>query len=336
MKRLSTMAWFAGLLLVVLTACNKDEIKLVATPNAAGVLQASESTVILTKENADAEAVQFQWDPADFGYPAALTNVLQFGIKGSAFEGAKEVTVTAGLQTRSYTTFELNSLLLSMGLPTEQASELEVRLKSSISEAVAPLYSNSIPLTVTPYASTSFVYVPGAHNGWDPVIAESLISPTSNGIYTGIINFPTVGSEFKITPQRSWDNAYGDGGDGKIDQNTQGNLKSPLSGNVELTVNTNTNTIVFKTHSWGIVGSAVGSWDNDIDMRYDNKTQIWKVTAELHTGLLKFRKNHDWGTNFGGVNNVLEAGGTDITVPIAGTYEITLDINTNSYALTQK
>src|SRR5690606_27718689 len=106
------------------------------------------------------------------------------------------------------------------------------------------------------------------------------------------------------------------------------------AGNLELTVNTNENTIAFKDHNWGIVGDAAAGWDNDTDMRYENSTELWKATIDLTVGHIKFRKNNDWGTSYGGVNGNLT--GDDIAITDAGTYEVVLDLINEKYSLTKK
>ena len=93
----------------------------------------------------------------------------------------------------------------------------------------------------------------------------------------------------------------------------------------------------FKDHNWGIIGSATPKgWDADTDMKFDNANQVWKLTVSLTAGEIKFRKNHDWGTNFGGANGSLIAGGANIAVANAGTYDIVVDFNANTYTLTKK
>lgn len=334
MKTFNIIAFVTMFLAFLGIACSKDETKLVAVPEAGASLQASASSIVLTKENAAEEALVVQWEPADFGFNAAVSNVLQLGVKGKNFEGAKEISLTAGDNNHRFTTLELNALLLSMELPVDEVTELDLRLKSTISTKFTPLFSNILPLSVTPYAAISFLYVPGAYQGWAIETAESLISPTSNGVYTGIIYFPEVNSEFKVTPERSWDTSYGDDGAGRISLSASGNIKAPRAGNLELTVNTNENTISYKDHSWGIVGDAAAGWDNDTDMRYENSTQLWKATVELKVGHMKFRKNHDWGTNYGGANGTLND--NDIAITAAGTYDITLDLVNLTYTLVKK
>ncbi|TYR33659.1 SusF/SusE family outer membrane protein [Sphingobacterium phlebotomi] len=341
MRTFNIMACIAVLFGLLGVSCSKDETKLVAVPGNGASLQASVSSVVLTRENADQEALAIQWEPADFGFNAAVSNALQIGLKGQNFEGAKEIAFSAGDDRYSFNTLELNALLLAMELPVDVATDLELRLKSSISTSFTPLYSNTLPLVVTPYAAISYLYVPGAYQKaippgaeWAVETAESLISPTSNGIYTGIIYFPEADSEFKVTPARSWDASYGDDGAGRIALTASGNIKAPRAGNLELTVNTNENTISFKDHSWGIVGDAAVSWDDDTDMRYENSTQLWKITVALTAGEMKFRKNHDWGTSYGGANGTLN--NDNIIITAAGTYDITLDLVNLTYTLVKK
>ena len=334
MKIFNIIACWTVLLGLLGVGCSKDETKLVAVPGDGASLQASASSVVLTKENADEEALVLEWEAADFGFNAAIINTLQIGVKGSNFENAKEIAFSAGDADYHFTTLELNAILLAMELPVEEVTDLELRVKSSISTNFTQLFSNVLPLAVTPYAAISYLYVPGAYQGWDVKTAESLVSPTSNGIYTGIIYFPEADSEFKVTPARSWDASYGDDGGGKISLSASGNIKAPRAGNLELTVNTNENTIAFKDHNWGIVGDAAAGWDNDTDMRYENSTELWKATIDLTVGHIKFRKNNDWGTSYGGVNGNLT--GDDIAITDAGTYEVVLDLINEKYSLTKK
>lgn len=330
----------ALLLLATFQSCKKDETQArLASTEAVkpATLTLDKTNLTLSKANANDTVLHLHMIQPDFGFQAAVSNVLQFGLKGDNFKTVKEVVIPNGRSAMGFTGYELNSYLLSLGVPTGTASEFDVRLKSSINTKIAAVFSTLASLKAVPYASTSYLYVPGAYQGWDPATAESIISPTSNGIYTGIISFPEANSEFKLTTERNWANSYGQTATGKIAYNSGDNIKAPRAGNLEIEVNTTANTITFKDHSWGIIGSATPKgWDADTDMKYDNANQLWKLRVNLTAGAVKFRKNHDWGTNFGGANGNLVAGGADIAVANAGTYDIVLDLNANTYTLTQK
>jgi len=334
--------YYIGLVLLLATfqRCKKDETQArlnVTDAVKSAALTLDKNSLILSKNNANDTVLHIALIQADFGYQAAVANVLQFGIKGDNFKTVKEVVIPGGRTAMGFTGYELNSYLLALGVPTGVTSDFDVRVKSSINSKIAAVYSALSGLKASPYASTSYLYAVGAYQGWVPETAESLISPTSNGIYSGIIFFPQANLEFKLTSERNWANSYGQTEAGKIVYNGGGNIKAPRAGNLELEINTTANTITYKDHSWGVIGSATPKgWEADTDMKYDNANQVWKLTVNLTAGALKFRKNHDWGTNFGGVNGSLIAGGADIMVTTAGSYAIVFDLNTNTYTLTKK
>lgn len=328
-----------GLLLFLFSACEKDEVRVVArAEGTAAVLSASASSLTLQKANAQNQAINFTWTKADFGYPAALTNTLQLALAGSNFANPKEVILAGGAAARSYTVIDFNALLLSMNLPTGTNSGIQVRLKSEVTgtDALAPVYSNAVSLAVNPYALISYVYVPGAYQGWNPASADSLISPTSNNMYTGVINFPAGAAEFKITAAKNWNTAYGDAGGGSV-STSGGNLSVPGAGQYRLTLNLNDNTFTAVKYSWGVIGSATaGGWSADTDMVYHNGRQEWTLTTDLVAGALKFRLNDDWGTNYGGANGTLAQGGADIAIASAGTYKITFNLTNNTYSIVKQ
>ncbi len=87
---------------------------------------------------------------------------------------------------------------------------------------------------------------------------------------------------------------------------------------------------------WGLVGDATtNGWDGpDMEM-YETGSNTYAIYASLNTGEMKFRFNEDWGNNYGDDNadGSLEAGGANIPVTTAGTYYITLDLNSFTYTM---
>ena len=65
---------------------------------------------------------------------------------------------------------------------------------------------------------------------------------------------------------------------------------------------------------------------------------VYKRQVSLTQAQMKFRLNDDWGVNLGdnGADGSLEAGGANIVIPAAGTYNITLDTVNNTYSLVQQ
>lgn len=323
---------FSSVALLMLASCKKDENRAIATSGTGGNLTASSTSPALDKNSLTTTAITFNVTQANFGFKAAATNTLQIDVPADNWAKPKEVILGAGVMSQSYTTLDFNNLLLALNLPTGKSAQVQARVKSQLSSATNPVYSNVINLTVTPFAITSWVYVPGAYQGWNPSTADSLVSATGNGIYKGTIMFTAGNLLFKITPAKNWNVAYGDAGNGTI-STSGGNLTAPGVGSYLITADLNANTITYAYNQWGVIGDATpGGWSTDTDMKYNNSTGLWTVTLPLSSsGGYKFRYNHDWTVNLGGSGGTLTAGGANITVPVSGTYLVTLDPVANTY-----
>ena len=87
---------------------------------------------------------------------------------------------------------------------------------------------------------------------------------------------------------------------------------------------------------WGLVGNATpNSWDGpDLEM-YETGSNQYAIYADLTAGEMKFRYNEDWGQNYGdnGADGTLEGGGSNIVIPSAGTYYVTMDLNNSTYTI---
>ena len=329
----------SGVALLMLASCKKDEVKVVATNGTPGALQASSTTIVLTKADIANTAVTFTLTNANFGFKAAETNVLQIDVKGDNFATPKEFTIGSGSKTQAFSVPDFNAILLALNLPTGVASQVEARFKSQISATTPAVFSNTVDLTVTPFALISYLWVPGTYQNtdassgkqWQPATADSLVSPTGNGVYTGYVHFVAAG-EFKVTDTKNWNTAkaYGDAGGGTI-SSSGGNLKAPGTGLYMVTVDLNANTIAYKIndHLWSIIGDGAKGWDpgDDVDMTFNQNNNVYQVTTALSsTGAIKFRADHDWGLNYGGTAPLapLVVNGGNLPVPSSATYQVNL------------
>src|SRR5207248_1677461 len=96
---------------------------------------------------------------------------LQFAKAGTNF--ASPINEGAGTDLlKPYTEKAFNALMLSLGLPPGAEGNVDVRLKSVVSDSLAPIYSNTYSLAVTPYSIEQILYVPGDYQGWDPASAQ--------------------------------------------------------------------------------------------------------------------------------------------------------------------
>lgn len=310
-----------------LWSCKKDETQTVSSITPAGTLTASATTLNLVQANGALPALTLSYPLAtSSGYVVPVTSTIQFGLKGTNFSPVREFVVTS--KTYAPTITDINNIILALGGVVDKPAQIEVRLKSGA--AVNDLtYSNVITLSATPYLASAWIYAPGAYQGWDPATADSLISLSSNGIYTGMIAFTAGNLAFKVTPKKVWTVAYGDAGSGNISTTAGDNLNAPAATVQQVTVDLNKNTIVYSTPSeWSIIGDATpGGWGTDTDMKgvNDGKYTVYSITTNLGLGEFKFRFAHAWDINLGGGTN-LELNGGNIKITTAGSYTIKLTL----------
>lgn len=179
------------------------------------------------------------------------------------------------------------------------------------------------------------LYVPGAHQGWDPSNTETVLaSVLDDGTYEGYLNFPDAGTEFKFTPQPDWSYDWGDDdADGTLDRGGA-NIVAADAGYYKINVDTIAKTYTLLNTYWGLIGSATaGGWDADQDMVFNSETSMWELTTDLAEGEIKFRANDAWDLNYGdtGADGILSEGGDNIAIAAPGTYKISLKLGAPDY-----
>lgn len=342
MKSTINKLFMLCLMSLVLFSCEKDEERLVLRPGAAPTLAATSNSVELTAETKGEDAITMNWTAADYGYQAAVTYTLQFIAEGGDFEEAREVEATPGTLSRTFKVAELNILASQLGLAPNNEATVQVRVRSTVAESVTPTYSNVVSFNVTPFLDIIeyvSLWVPGSHQGWNPGTAPKVSSVNDNGVYEGYVNFPDAQTNFKFTPEPNWDNDFGgtsNGNKGTLAPKAS-DLQVNGAGYYLLKANTNQMTWEAIKTTWGVIGDATGSWDNDQNMTYDATEQVWKATLNLTAGEIKFRANDSWDINFGDDNAdaILEYGAANIKIEEAGRYEVVLNLaNPGNYTYT--
>jgi hypothetical protein len=258
----------AVVLLSLTTACKKDETQAVLTPGTAPTLTASTTTpnLALTTANSSTPAVTFNYTAANFGYQAAASYTLQFDKKGGNF--ASPVTYSGGTAAgaTSLTTAQLVNIFTSLGYPFNTASQVDVRLVSSVGAAAAAATSSVVTLTGTPVplciANTNgdWGIVGTAVDGWpgNPLPAAQPDRMLTYDCYSQTFSLRTTftAGVFKFRPNKSWATIslggsgtnYGTG----VALSTSGadlNITTPGTYTVTLALTTNT--------SGGITGGTV-------------------------------------------------------------------------------
>ncbi|EON75423.1 hypothetical protein ADIS_4127 [Lunatimonas lonarensis] len=325
------------LLLGLLASCAEEELVMLSAEAAPPtILNPVAGSTIALQQEAESERIAFEFTPADFGFQAAVTYVLQADIAGNNFTEA----VDMGSGTASpieLTVREFNQRLIQRGLTPEQAEEMEFRVVASINPLVEARASEAVLLEVVAFAvQLQFprLYLPGDHQGWDPANEQTVIySVNSDGIFEGYVHILTGNGQFKINETPSWDVNFGDNeGNGSLDAGGENLSVAGRLGTFLLSVNMNELTYeIGPNRVWGLVGDATpGGWDTDTPLAFDAAQNILTLTLDLNAGNLKFRANNSWDFNFGdnGLNGQLDSGGADIPVEEAGNYTVTMDWRT--------
>lgn len=351
MKKIFKISAIALALFVGISCENDDQT--IATPSGGPELlsPADGNAYVLNRATPTEEVTTFVWNHADYDVQTEVNYYVEFALADTDFATIASTAVT----TNRYYTFtheSLNALMLELGAIPFIETTVDVRIKSTLgaNDDLAG-YSNVITLKITPYpTSLPKIAVPGNHQDWSPATAPELAaSEYGKTNYEGYI---TLNGGFKfIAPNDSgayaWGNTdWGDDGSfsGVLLQGSQTNCEATAgyyrvkanTGAVDVEENPNGMTYSITSVSWGVVGSATGSWDIDQNMTYDSTTKKWSLTITLSDGEIKFRANDSWdinlgafdpnktGNDFGGED--MSYGGPNIAVS-AGTYLIELDLS---------
>ena len=165
-KSLTQALGFCTALLLLVSACKKDEVQTVIQPGTAPTLTSSANNVVLLQPNSDKAAATYTWTPVTFGYQAAVTYTLQFDKQGGNF--SSPVSFGAGTSlTRTLTVADLNSVYQSKGLVSSSAAPaatpVAVRVVASVGAAAPSVASAASTITATPYA---FCAQPDTKQAW--------------------------------------------------------------------------------------------------------------------------------------------------------------------------
>ncbi|WP_298713887.1 SusE domain-containing protein [Chitinophaga sp.] len=315
-------------------SCKKDEVRTVAGDGTPTTMQASATTLVLSKPNAGEPAVTFRWNASTFGFSGVVKYSVEFAKKGTGFAVVKAVAADTLMKT--LTVGELNTIANGLELDNGIPQEMEVRINAYISRDYPAAFSNVTGLVVTSYMDLidyPSLWVPGDYQGWAPATAAKLASLKSDEVYEGFVHFPGAATSFKLTTLPSWDGKnYGgtSAGNGGAVSTSGDNLAVSGAGYYFLQVDLGGSAWTATNTTWSLIGNAAGGWDTDVDMTFDAAKNAWTATLNLTAGALKFRANHAYDINFGDnklSDPFLNRGGKDIPVAEAGSYVVTLDLS---------
>lgn len=346
MKTLRQIGWVA-ILIPMLWACDNYEMPPIIPQTGSALSDPAQGSSLVLNGDDPESMISFTVTPADFGMQGEVTYYLEMDAAGANFANAVELgfSKTNVIEVK---TEKINDELVAKGLPLETASNVEFRVKSTITQPLSPIYGETVTLSVTPYdAFVEFplLYVPGDYQSWNPGnLNTTLKSVAFNKTFTGFVHILSGSGEFKFTEEPDWVDGknYGDtGADGKLDNESDAaNIKVTKFGTYEVTVDLAAKTYTMSEPKlWGIIGDATsGGWDKETPMNFNKDLNVLTITADLKVGGMKFRANQSWDYNLGPKDGALVKDGDNISIAEAGNYTITLDFKVPgeiSYTMTK-
>jgi len=354
---------FALFSIIAITSCEKDDPTAVLSDE----MQANElqplsgSDFVLLLENATEEFETFEWTETDFGFDASVNYIVQMDVEGNNFESPFDLATTRSTSS-SVTVGVLNDGLLALGLTPEQASDVQIRVVSSVGSNVGTVYSNTEGLTITPYA-TSFppIWGMGAGlKGWGPWPDNAVEWQSSEFKKYETVAYFTNGQAFRWFAQLDWNPTsynypfftsvspiFENAADGDSNLKVAGASGWYRVG-VDLTAKTVTAVAVSEPLMY-MTGAGVGGWDQpgtgqSVKMTYV-KPGVFEAETEFISGeTFRFFAQADWNPlsyNYPyfteGVDPLFENaadGDSNLRyIGTTGTQKITVDINAKTVTL---
>jgi hypothetical protein len=300
---------------------------------------------VLSVANNDLEAVNIAWnDPIlDSSLNIDIDYIIEAAAPDTEFASPIEAGKVRNMNSVSLTNAQLNAIAFQTGIPVDTAGDLELRIKSIITDAASGLIleriSTTVTINVTTYLtvldlSTTWGVVGSAANNWGATPDLPFFKTDVAGVLTAYVNL--IAGEFKFRENNDWANNYGSNSStGGAITSGGGNLTT-TGGSYKIVLDLNNLTYSIESFSLGIVGGAYNNWGAtpDFMLEYDQYSDVFRGIVTLIDGEMKFRMNNDWGTNYGdnGADGTLEDGSANIVVT-AGIYIATVNLKDLTYSL---
>jgi starch-binding outer membrane protein SusE/F len=352
----------ALMMMGVFTACEDDSIKAVLKSDVGpNVLQTPATTsFVLSLDEKDNNFATIGWTATDFGFSASVIYTLEADLAGKNFENAVELATTSTLSA-ALNVGATNDILLGMGLTPEAPTEVQLRVVSVVNDNVEPVYSNTISVTLSAYA-TSFppIWGMGAGlKGWGPWPANAVEWQSSEFRKYETVAYFTKGETFRWFGQLDWgpisynypyftavSSVFENGNDGDSNLRVVGD-SGWYRVAVDLGAKTVTATAVDEPVMY-MTGAGIGGWDQpgtgtSIKMTYI-KPGVFQADANFVSGAdWRFFGQANWGPvsynfpfftsvpdYFGNAND----GDSNFRVlGASGTKKVTVDINEKTVTL---
>jgi len=265
---------------------------------------------------------------------------LEAATPGTDFATPIEIIRAENTGTVDLTHSSLNSAAIKTGVSPDTSGDVEIRIRSLVTDlntnGTLERISDPITVNISTYLtvldlSTTWGIIGSGANDWGATPDLPFWKTDVGGVLVAYVNL--IDGEIKFRENNDWTNNYGDtGADGTLDPG--GANIAVTEGSYKITMDLNNLTYTMEEFSLGIVG-AVNGWNPpDVKLEYDQYSDVFRGIVTLPDGEHKFRLNNDWGTNWGdnGADGTMEEGGANIATT-AGIYIVTVDLNNLEYTL---
>jgi hypothetical protein len=289
-KKIFIYLTFIGLI-GLLFSCKKDETKAVLLDNPNGPTIVSVPDLTLKRTNG-ANMLEFIGTAIEPGFQASVTYFLEACAKGNNFQDP--VTIYSGSQDLSIkiTVGDLDGILLSK-FPADLVSPVDFRIRSVL----------SLSSGTGTYAYSSAIKTVDVKTYGPPALSltvagklQSVVSSADNKTYSGWIY--TDGTPFQFTNNDDGKKYGGVLAAGEVSCALTENgpaIALPAGAyNVTADINSGVMKMTVADVTIGIIGDAVGGWDNDTKMVYSFTDHTWNITINVVTGGIKFRTHNSW------------------------------------------
>ena len=300
---------------------------------------------VLSLVNNDVVAVTVGWnDPIlDSSLNVDVEYILEAALPNTNFANPIEAGRVNNMNSIALTNAQLNNVAIQAGIPVDTAGDLELRVRSIITDAasgsVLERIATTITINVTTYLtvldlSTTWGVVGSAANNWGATPDLPFWKTDVDGVLNAYVTL--TDGEIKFRENNAWTNNYGSNSSSGGALTAGGGNITVSAGSYKIVMDLNNLTYTIESFSLGIVGGAYNNWGAtpDFMLEYDQYSDVFRGIVTLIDGEMKFRMNNDWGTNWGdnGADGTLDAGGANIQVT-AGIYIATVDMNDQTYTL---
>jgi hypothetical protein len=332
------------MVLSVAASCKKEmetvdaglSVKRVSGPLSVPLLKLSKTQIVLQEAAADQIALHLEWSGFNTSGIAEPDYQIEACMAGNRFNGWFQIGSTSQ-NSIDFTTKEFNRQIRQL-MVSGLAEDILIQVKLGSPDA-SYYYTFAEMIQVTTYQPTivyndrQLIRIPGNYENWKIDSAQAIVSPGSDGLYEGYIDFKNTNPMFlMIRSDRVWNplTTFYDIGQNKFGYG--GNIFGLPDGNGVYLIKANTINNTWsaqKINNWNIEGTAVAiEGYSEVPMLYNEQSHSWEITRDFYSGSFIFSDIDHSGLNFGH-NTTSDPGvpdynGKPIKIPQSGNYTIRL------------